>query len=59
LHRLPNFQPVLSMLLLLQMVPLRLAQVRTIGQPEVLLQKRLMVPRGCSRKKPELSCQQH
>ena len=28
-------------------------------QPEVLLQKRPMFPRGCSRRKPELSYQQH
>ena len=59
LHRLPNFQLVLSMVRLLQMVPLRVAQVRTNQQPEVSLQKRPMFPRGCSRRKPELSYQQH
>src|SRR5580692_7104240 len=42
-----------------QPVPVRRAQLKTIRQPGVPLQGRPMFPRGCSRRKPELPCQQH
>jgi hypothetical protein len=44
LHRLPNFQLVLSKGWLSQTVPLRLMPVRTIRQPGVPLQKRPVFP---------------
>ena len=44
---------------LLQVVPSRLVQVGTNQQTVVPLGERLVFPRGCSRRKPELSYHQH
>jgi hypothetical protein len=59
LRRLPNLQLVFSMGRLLRLIPPRLAQVRTMLEREVPLQRRPMFHRDCSHRKLELPYQHH